>query len=144
LGETAQKGDDETLRKMLVEAKDWKLKGYLAAKQQSKNLPVAPGPYAVLDYMLFVKNYFPTVVVENGRKFSKEQRRLILLANPIIHKTTWVNSDDDKDKYQKLTDFGDSGAEIDHIWPAGKSGSNAFSNARCVSSSCNKSKTDTI
>jgi hypothetical protein len=144
LGETAQDGDAKTIREMIVASKDWSLKGYLEAQRLAQNLPGTPGPYAVLDYMLFVQWYFPQLKVGNGRNFSAEQRRLILLANPIIHNTNWVNSDDSEDKYQKLTDFGDSGAEIDHIWPKGKSGSNAFSNARCVSSACNKSKTDTI
>jgi 5-methylcytosine-specific restriction endonuclease McrA len=53
-----------------------------------------------------------------------------------------VASDHPDDKYKKLTDFGDSGAEIDHIWPKAKAGSNAFSNAQVISSAANKGKTD--
>jgi hypothetical protein len=92
--------------------------------------------------MLFVKGYFPTVRVGNAGEFTAEQRRLILLVNPTIHGKAYVASDHPDDKYKKLTDFGDSGAEIDHIWPKAKAGSNAFSNAQVISSAANKGKTD--
>lgn len=101
-----------------------------------------PRPYAVLDY-LWLNEQIPPVwglnfTYENGQFFSDQQRNLILAVNR-IRNNGWIKSDEAGDDFTTLMVEGsDQAPEVDHIVQRSTSGSNAFSNARVVSSRYNK------
>jgi len=128
-----------------LDTSGWKLEQYVQKTGgPSLNLPGngIARPYAVLDYMMYVKDFqdLKCDTIGNGRGFTGNQRNNILLVNR-VRNDRWLKSDDAADTKNALSLRGDGGAEIDHIVPKkGQGGCNAYSNAQVISSMRNKAK----
>lgn len=110
-------------------------------------------PYAVLDWLFYTKPLLYSSLglaspgtISNTTGFSGNQISLIRKCNILFH-DGWLVSDlwgiTTRERYQYLVMAStDAQAQIDHISGRAGSGSNAFSNARVISSELNKTLND--